>query len=207
MPLPRIKICGITNAEDAEYAAALGADALGFILYPKSARFIEPSGAWPFISQLPPFIQRVAVTVDADLAHVEAIEAEAEFDVWQLHGNETPETCASLWSRRVVKAIHLSPETLQLDYSAYPVDAFLLDTPSPAFGGTGQTFDWRLAMEFKQRVKKPVILSGGLSPDNIAQAVELVQPYAVDVCSGVESAPGKKDHAKLRDFIQICKKL
>lgn len=202
----RVKICGITNEKDAFAAIEAGADAIGFILYPKSPRYIAPESIWKFSSGFPPFVQRVAVTVNANKEQLDAILEDAEFDAFQLHGDETPEHCSELWPRRLIKALRLQPNTV-IDTESFPVDAFLLDTPSSEYGGTGKTFDWGLAREFREKSKKPVILSGGLNPENIAQAIEAVHPYAVDVSSGVELAPGRKDHSKLRDFIQICKTL
>jgi phosphoribosylanthranilate isomerase len=202
----RVKICGITNEADAIAAIAAGADALGFILYPKSPRFVEPKAVAQFSGQLPPFVQRVGVTVDCNRAQIVAIEAQAAFDVWQLHGDETPAQCAALGKRRLIKALRLTSGMIP-DVKNYAVSAFLLDTPSANYGGSGKPFDWSLAVRFKESTRIPVILSGGLTPENIAEAARMVQPYAVDVSSGVESSPGKKDHAKLKDFIQICKSL
>jgi phosphoribosylanthranilate isomerase len=208
MPV-RVKICGITSAADALAAAEAGADALGFILYPKSKRHVAPEKVRALVEELPPYVQRVAVTVNAAPEEIAAMEKLAVFDVWQLHGDETPESVRSLRPRRLVKALHLPLQAGHPRAEAYAVDALLLDTPSPEYGGTGKTFDWKLAAEFRAQAPKPLILSGGLTPENVAEAIGLVQPYAVDVSSGVEAngAPGKKDHAKLRDFIQACKAL
>jgi phosphoribosylanthranilate isomerase len=208
MPV-RVKICGITSAADALAAAEAGADALGFILYPKSKRHVAPEKVRALVEELPPYVQRVAVTVNAAPEEIAAMEKLAVFDVWQLHGDETPESVRSLRPRRLVKALHLPLQAGHPRAEAYAVDALLLDTPSPEYGGTGKTFDWELAAEFRAQAPKPLILSGGLTPENVAEAIGLVQPYAVDVSSGVEAngAPGKKDHAKLRDFIQACKAL
>jgi len=208
MPV-RVKICGITSAADAAAAAEAGADALGFILYPKSKRCVAPEKIRALVENLPPYVQRVAVTVNAGPEEIAAMEKLAAFDVWQLHGDETPEAVRALRPRRLVKALHLPLSAAQPPAEAYAVDALLLDTPSPEYGGTGKTFDWKLAAEFRARASKPVILSGGLTPENVAEAIRVVQPYAVDVSSGVEAGgvAGKKDHAKLRDFIQACKAL
>lgn len=200
----RVKICGITNETDAFAAVDAGADALGFILYRKSPRYIAPAAAARIIRQLPPFIQSVAVTVNATPPEVRDIETVATFDIWQLHGEELPDRCRALHPRRLIKAFAL-PSQRYYDISEYGVMGFLLDTPCVSHGGSGKTFDWSLAVEFKKETPKPVILSGGLTPENVAQAIETVQPYAVDVSSGVESSPGKKDHSKLKEFIRVCK--
>ncbi|HEY0257128.1 MAG TPA: phosphoribosylanthranilate isomerase [Candidatus Methylacidiphilales bacterium] len=206
---PRIKICGITNQEDAAAAVAAGADALGFILYEKSKRFIPIEEAVKITRILPPFVQTVAVTVNAtrEFTNLGWRKLLRNFGVAQLHGNESPGHCKAVSKYLPVIKVFAADEEALVAPESYPVAAFLLDTPSHGYGGTGQTFDWNLALQFKKRTTKPLILSGGLNPENVAKAVETVQPYAVDVSSGVEASPGKKDHAKLRDFIQICKSL
>lgn len=200
----RVKICGITNEADAFAAIEAGADALGFVLYPKSPRYITPAAAGRIVRQLPPFIQSVAVTVNATPPEVRDIETVATFDIWQLHGDELPDRCRALYPRRLIKA--LSPQSNTYHHvSEYNVMGFLLDTPSVNYGGTGKTFDWKLAVEFKRNTAKPLVLSGGLTPENVAEAIRTVQPYAVDVSSGVEAEPGKKDHRKVKEFIRVCK--
>lgn len=201
----KVKICGITNEADAFAAIDAGADALGFVLYPKSARYITPAAAGNIVRQLPPFVQSVGVTVNATPPQVRDIETRVTFDIWQLHGDELPDRCGALYPRRLIKALSLPP--YYSDLKDYKVMAFLLDTPSKTYGGTGKTFEWDLAVQFKKDVSRPLILSGGLTPENVAEAIEKVQPYAVDVSSGVESSPGKKDHQKLKEFISICKSL
>jgi phosphoribosylanthranilate isomerase len=203
----RIKICGITNLEDAEAAVALGADALGFILYEKSRRFIPIEQAIRIVEALPPFVQTVAVTVNAtrEFTNLGWRKQLKTFGVAQLHGNESPVHVRAVGKYLPVIKVFPADQAPTFEPAHYSVSAFMLDTPSKEHGGTGQSFDWDLAVAFKKRITKPLILSGGLNPGNVAKAVELVHPYAVDVASGVESSPGKKDHAKLRDFIQICK--
>jgi len=201
----RIKICGITNLDDALAALDAGADALGFILYEKSKRFIAVERALEIVAQLPPFITTVAVTVDAvrEFTNLSYRKQLKQFNVAQLHGRES-----AAHGRAVAKylpVIKALPADTRENPAAYPATAFLLDTPSPEHGGTGRTFDWDLAVAFQKRTDRPVILSGGLTPENVAEAIRAVQPYAVDVSSGVEAAPGRKDHAKLRDFIRQCK--
>jgi phosphoribosylanthranilate isomerase len=204
----RIKICGITNREDAEVAIAAGADALGFILYPASKRFIPIEKAIEIIETLPPFVQTVAVTVNAmkEFTNLGWRKQLKTFGLAQLHGQESPVHVKAVSKYLPVIKVFPADKALTAATEHYPVSAFMLDTPSPEHGGTGRAFDWSLAVEFKKRTTKPLILSGGLNPENVAQAIETVQPYAVDVSSGVEASPGRKDHAKLRDFIRICKK-
>jgi len=205
----RIKICGITNREDAEAAVAAGADALGFILYEKSKRFIPIEEAIKITKELPPFVQTVAVTVNAtkEFSNLGWRKLLRNFGVAQLHGNESPVHCKAVGKYLPIIKVFAADEEALSAPANYQVAAFLLDTPSEGYGGTGKTFDWGLALEFKKRTSKPLILSGGLNPENVAKAVETVHPYAVDASSGLEASPGKKDHAKLRDFIQICKSL
>jgi phosphoribosylanthranilate isomerase len=205
---PRVKICGITNLEDAQAAIAAGADALGFILYPASKRYIPIDAAVKIAAQLPPFVQAVAVTVNAvkeftDLGYRKLLK---RFNVAQLHGEETPAHVRAVGKYLpVIKAFPADKAQL-IKPKHYEVAAFLIDTPTAAFGGTGKVFDWDFALAFKEHsAPVPLILSGGLNPDNVAKAIAKVQPYAVDVATGVEASPGRKDHAKLRDFIQICK--
>jgi phosphoribosylanthranilate isomerase len=205
----RVKICGITNLEDAEAAIAAGADALGFILYEKSKRFIPIEDAIKIVEELPPFVQTVAVTVNAmkEFTNLGWRKQLKNFGVAQLHGEETPVHVKAVSKYLPVIKVFAADKAAAIDPEHYWASAFMLDTPSKDHGGTGRVYDWNLAVEFKKRLKKPLILSGGLNPENVAKAIETVQPYAVDVSSGVEASPGRKDHAKLRDFIQICKNL
>jgi phosphoribosylanthranilate isomerase len=196
----RIKICGITNLEDALLAAALGAQALGFIFHPPSPRKVPPEAAREIIRQLPPLVLSVGVFVDEEAATVKDLAARLGLDWVQLHGAESPEYCRSL-GRRVIKGFRIRDEDSLQVLPAYQgaVQAFLLDTYKPGqTGGTGETFDWHLARQARQY--GPVVLAGGLTPENVAQAIEVAQPQAVDVASGVEAAPGKKDPEKLRAF-------
>jgi phosphoribosylanthranilate isomerase len=196
----RIKICGITNLEDAQLAAHLGAHALGFIFYPLSPRKVEPEVARAIIAQLPPLVLSVGVFVDEAAAVVRELAARVGLDWLQLHGQESPDYCRSL-SRRVIKAFRIKDETSLTLLAPYQgaAQAFLLDTyRSGQAGGTGETFDWQLACQAKKY--GPIILAGGLTPENVAQAIKIAQPQAVDVVSGVEATPGKKDPEKLRTF-------
>jgi phosphoribosylanthranilate isomerase len=200
----RVKICGITRPEDALAAAAAGADALGFNFWPGSKRYIPAVRARAIIALLPPFVIPVGVFVNQKRDEIEEVAASTGIHVLQLHGDETPEACGG-YLLPVVKAIRVgadfSPE--MLNRYAYAVSACLLDTPSSGFGGTGSTFDWgRLA---SLRPSTPIILAGGLTPNNVAAAVDAVKPYAVDVASGVEQGPGVKDAVAMQRFVGAAK--
>jgi phosphoribosylanthranilate isomerase len=198
----KVKICGITNLNDALAAVKYGADALGFVFYRKSPRYIEPEEALDIIRGLPPFVTTVGVFVDEDRDEVERVMSLAGLDVAQFHGNESPDAC--LIRRRAIKAIRVR-EVKDLDaMHQYKVSAYLLDTYAPHMpGGTGEVFDWDIALEAKKSGR--IILAGGLTPENIEEAARRVRPYAVDVGSGVEAEPGRKDHEKVRLFIERAK--
>lgn len=199
----RIKICGITNIEDALVAVEAGADALGFVFFKQSPRNISPEQAAAIIRCLPPFVQTVGLFVNEQLAVVNSIADQCGLDVVQLHGEETPEFCCAV-NRRVIKAFRVKDQSSLDQIRNYDVAACLLDAWSPsAHGGTGITFNWEIAAA--AAASKCVILAGGLTPDNVAEAVKAVRPYAVDVSSGVESAPGRKDSAKVLRFIRAVK--
>jgi phosphoribosylanthranilate isomerase len=198
----KVKICGITNIDDALAAVTYGADALGFVFYKGSPRYITPDDAREIIMKLPPFITTVGVFVDEKPTKVEKILKHTGIDIAQLHGNEPPEACTI--SKRVIKAIRVKELSDLEPLRHYKVSAFLLDTYTPEkLGGTGQIFNWDIAVDAKQFGR--IILAGGLTPENINQAVQWVRPYAVDVSSGVEEEKGKKDHKKLKLFIQKAK--
>ncbi|MCL4474990.1 MAG: phosphoribosylanthranilate isomerase [Nitrospirae bacterium] len=198
----KVKICGITNLGDALVAAEFGADALGFVFFKGSPRYIPPDEAGKIILDLPPFITAVGVFVDEKPEEVERIMKHAAIDVAQFHGHEPPEACSI--GRSVIKAIRIKELTDLDSLKHYHVSAFLLDTYTPeSFGGTGQIFNWDIAVDAKQFGK--IVLAGGLNPDNIEKAVRWVRPYAVDVSSGVEEEKGKKDHKKLKLFIERAK--
>jgi phosphoribosylanthranilate isomerase len=200
----RIKICGITNLDDALSAVYSGADAVGFVFFRESPRYISYDDAASIIVRLPPFITTVGVFVNEKPEQTEKIALRTGIDAIQLHGEE-PHHVYPL-SRRIIKAIRVKNlESLDplIDYQG-KVSAFLLDTYAPdAFGGTGRIFNWDIASEAKQFGR--VILAGGLTPDNVAEAVRQVMPYGVDVSSGVESQKGKKDHNKMKAFIERAK--
>ena len=201
----KIKICGITHEADAEAAWRAGADALGFVHYPKSPRHVTAERIGAMIATLPPFVATVAVLVNPTRETIAELERHAPITTWQLHGEETAEFVEELRPRRVVKALRLPWAGGAEALATYRAEAFLLDTPTAEYGGSGKTFDWDLVVEFRALTPRPLILSGGLTVDNVAEAVRRVQPYGVDVSSGVEVAPGRKDHQKIRDFIAQCR--
>ncbi len=182
-------------------AVDAGADALGFVFYAASPRHITPKQAKEIIRALPPFVQTVGLFVNEAAHAINTIADSCGLDVIQLHGEETPEYCTTI-RRRVIKAFRIK-DISDLDaLSAYRVAGYLLDTWSPnAHGGTGTTFNWEIAAEAVKRDYR-IILAGGLSPDNIAEAVRKVTPYGVDVSSGVETSPGRKDTARIKQFIE-----
>jgi phosphoribosylanthranilate isomerase len=206
----KVKICGITCKDDAEAAVRFGADAIGFI-FADSPRRVTPFAAKDIISSLPPFIATVAVFVNEDEEEVRRIANFCGISILQFHGDETPSYCSKF--PRAIKAFRIkdisctskkyealaSPEEKKI--KEYNVSAWLLDTYCDGkYGGTGKTFNWGEACELAKEGR--VILSGGLTPENVALAIRLVSPYAVDVSSGVEEYPGKKDHKKLEEFIK-----
>ena len=195
------KICGITNREDALCAIKCGANALGFIFYEKSPRYVAPEKAAEIICDLPPFVTPVGVFVNAP--HIAATVKLAGLRTIQLHGDEPPEACLG-HDVPVIRTLRVGNEFDALALRSYPVHTFLLDTArAGSYGGTGETFDWAKAREAKNYGR--IILSGGLNPDNVREAIEQVAPYAVDTSSGVEAEPGKKDHKKVRDFLARAK--
>jgi phosphoribosylanthranilate isomerase len=201
----RVKICGITNQEDALMVVEAGADALGFVFFDKSPRCIEPGKAADIIRALPPFVVSVGLFVNADIDFVNATADRCGLDIVQLHGDETPDFC-SMVDRRVVKVFRIRDAQSLGPMKDYSVAGYLLDAYSPkVYGGTGLTFNWEIAGKAKKF--GPVILAGGLTPDNVRQAVETVAPYAVDVSSGVETAPGRKDSDRVKEFIKKAKGL
>jgi phosphoribosylanthranilate isomerase len=198
----RVKICGLTRLEDALEAVRLGADALGFNFWPESPRHCSPQSAAGIIRALPPFVTTVGVFVNQGREEIEGAVERSGVGLVQLHGDEPPEFCGQL-SLPVIKALRFSdPKSLQ-QASRYDVAAFLIDSPSRGFGGSGKPFDWSLLRGMA--LGRPTILAGGLSAGNVARAIEEVSPYAVDVASGVESAPGIKDPQKMADFFAAAR--
>jgi phosphoribosylanthranilate isomerase len=196
----RVKICGITRLEDAQLAVELGAAALGFNFYQPSPRYIAPGVAAGIVRQLPPFVMAVGVFADeTDAAHVVTVAGEAGVIAIQLHGPHFPESSGRLADFSLIRAVAVRENFQPEELAGLTASAFLLDTFDPNLpGGTGKTFDWGWAREAKRY--RPIILAGGLTPENVGQAIREVRPFAVDVASGVESAPGIKDPAKLRAF-------
>ncbi len=202
----RVKVCGITNLKDAEAACRLGADALGFV-FAKSPRRIDVSKARSISSKMPPYVSLIGVFVDEDIRKLLRIAKICRLDCVQLHGSESINYCKQLKKYyKIVKAVRIGEKRYLDGLSGYDVDAFLLDTYRPGkAGGTGEMFDWNLALRVK-KLGRPVILSGGLKPGNVRGAIGKVKPYAVDVSSGVESSPGRKSMKLMKEFIQEAKK-
>ena len=197
----RAKICGITRIEDALCAVESGADALGFVFWPKSARYITPAEAGKITARIPAFIQTVGVYVDPSPDWVEETAIAAKLSLLQFHGDEKPEFCAQ-FNRPYIKAIRVRDNTDLIQYAVEYKTAcgLLLDTYTKGMpGGTGQTFDWNL---IPQNCPLPVILSGGLTIENVRSAIKQVQPWAVDVSSGVEKSKGIKDENKINAFMR-----
>lgn len=198
----RIKICGITRLEDALAAAELGADALGFNLWPGSPRFVPPEAARAIVSRLPPFVTPVGVFVNQPRAEVMRLAAAAGVALVQLHGDEAPPDCEGL-GLPVIKAFRVAgPEDLEAIPAYRSAAAVLLDSRSDGFGGSGRAFDWGLAR--RAAGARPLILAGGLSPGNVARAIRAVRPFAVDAASGLESSPGVKDREKMALFVRAA---
>jgi phosphoribosylanthranilate isomerase len=196
----KVKICGITSVADALGAAEAGADLIGLMFYERSPRYVTFARAAEIAKALPPFISRVGVFVNPDADTVMRAIGECGLSLLQFHGEEAPAFCTQ-FGLMSMKAFRVRDADSLLALPDYETDAYLLDAYSPdAHGGTGAKFNWELAVAAKQ-YGRPIFLAGGLTPENVAQAVKQVMPFGVDVSSGVESAPGKKDPAKVRAFI------
>ena len=203
----KIKICGLTNAEDASAAVEAGADAVGFVFHKKSPRCAETAAVKAIVKELPPFVLPIGVFVNEDAKVVRDIMDSCGLTLAQLHGDETAAYCEML-GRPVLKAIRIRDRRSFLALAEFQgragVRGFLIDAFSPdAYGGTGQVADWSLAAEAASAAT--ILLAGGLTPLNVSDAIRRVRPYGVDVSSGVEVSPGKKDHAKLRAFVQAAR--
>jgi phosphoribosylanthranilate isomerase len=201
-----VKICGITRMEDAAAAVAAGASAIGFVFWPGSPRFIDPYRARAIAATLPPFVTAVGLFVNQPRGHIAAVASLVRLGAVQLHGDETPEFAASV-SSPVIKAlsitVRLKPDTTHsFDAGAWPArTTLLLDAHDPVRrGGTGQTIDWDAAASVA--AERRILLAGGLTPDNVAEAIARVRPFGVDVSSGVEQAPGIKDHRRVRALFE-----
>lgn len=204
--MTKIKICGTTNKHDALLASKLGVDMLGFIFWPKSKRYVDPKVAEDIVNELPDKILKVGVFVNESPEKVLEIAQDVELDALQFHGEETPEYCSRFMDKyKVIKAVRVKDISSLEHVNEYNVDFILLDTyKDDAQGGTGATFDWSILENFE--ILRPVILSGGLNPDNVSVAIETAAPFGVDVASGVELSPGKKDEILLKKFISKVRK-
>lgn len=195
-------MCGMTRVEDVVHAINLGVDAIGLVFYPKSIRYVTLEKAKKLLKNIPPFVDAVAVLVNPERAFVQQIINELPIQLLQFHGDESPEFCQQ-FATPFIKAMH--PQTagqIQQEMDEYfKAQAILLDTPSATNrGGTGLTFDWRI---IPQDLPKPYILAGGLNEFNVLDAIKVCNPYAVDICSGIEALPGVKDHIKMSQFIKV----
>jgi phosphoribosylanthranilate isomerase len=205
--MTKIKICGVTLADDAARASAAGADYVGLNFWPKSKRHVELARARMLADAVRAAgaARVVGVFVDAKVEHIAEVHARVDLDVVQLHGAETAQDCAAITravNRPVWKAISVRQPSDVDGLASWPVDAILLDTPTPGRGGSGETFDWSIAAAARRRYPaRSLVLAGGLTAENVGRAVVEVAPFAVDVASGVESAPGVKDPAKLTAFV------
>lgn len=209
----KVKVCGITNLEDALASCEYGADALGFIFHNKSPRFIEPEKAKEIVKTIPPFVTTVGVFVDEGANTINEIVKKIGLHAVQLHGNESPEFCEGIQSKIIktfrikgarVMGIGTGEQGVNKEMERYNVSAYLLDTYKEGVeGGTGATFSWGVAKDAIKAGK--IILAGGLTTENVKQAIKIVMPYAVDVSSGVEEMPGKKDLRKVMEFIETAK--
>lgn len=199
-----VKICGITNLADAQVAVEAGADALGFMFFEGSPRRVSVEAASAICRQLPPQVVRTGVFVDAPEDWVVGAIAACGLNLLQFHGHETPEYCRQ-FGLMSMKAFRMRDAESLKQLPQYTTEAWLLDAYTPGkLGGTGESFNWALALEAR-KFGRPIFLAGGLTPENVAEAVRVVQPYGVDVSSGVETAPGRKDPEKVRAFIQAAK--
>ncbi|MBU0503315.1 MAG: phosphoribosylanthranilate isomerase [Candidatus Omnitrophota bacterium] len=202
----KVKICGITNLEDALTAVNAGCDALGFMFYKKSPRYISPLKASSIIRQLPEKIIKIGVFVNSTESFIRKTAKICKLNLLQFHGDETPEFCAKFKDKRVIKAFRvkgvIGPEEI-LKYNAF---AYLFDTYTKSgFGGSGKVFNWKF-VQHPECITRPIFLSGGLTEKNVCQAIKTFRPHWVDVSSGVEKLPGKKDQSKVRKFIKAVKK-
>ena len=198
----KVKICGIRTLEEAETAIAAGADALGFNFWPRSVRYVEPSVVQEFIRKLSPLVSTVGVFVNEDASRIVDIASNLGLHAVQLHGDEAPDFCERLTNIKTIKALRVGQDFDLSVINRFRVNMVLLDSNvDGSYGGTGQRFDWRIALEAKQLA--PIILAGGLTLENVGEAIKQVQPDAIDVCSGVEAEPGRKDFNKIQKFMNI----
>ena len=203
--MTRVKICGITEFEDARDAVLLGADAIGLNFYPNSPRYIEPLRASKIIEKLPPFVTVVGIFVNhQDPQNLEDFALSLGLHAVQLHGNETPDYCSMIQRVKVIKAVRVDSDFRVDALRTYGNGTFLLDTCTPDLGGSGKVFDWSLV--YGANAFGSIIIAGGLTSDNVSDVVNTLHPYGVDVASGVESSPGRKDYEKMRRFIEAVQR-
>lgn len=203
----KVKICGITNLKDALHSVEMGSDALGFVFYKKSPRYILPEKARAIIKQLPPHVIKIGIFVNSREKVIKRIAKLCSLDMLQFHGKESPEFCNRFNGYKIIKAFRVKDKIDYRKIVKYNSFAFLFDTFMPdKLGGTGRKFDWRLISHISN-IRRPIFLSGGLHIDNVKKAIMTARPDWVDVSSSVELTPGKKDHKKIKKFIQAAKNL
>lgn len=201
----KVKICGITNLEDALVAGEAGCDALGFVFYRESSRFIKPIAAKAIMRRIPKGIIKVGVFVNAKEKTIKSIAKFCGLDILQFHGHESPEFCGRFKGRKVIKAFRVKGKIDYFKVLKYKTFAYLFDAFSEsAAGGTGRTFNWQL-LKLSHKCKRPLFLSGGLNKNDVRRAIRIVRPDWVDVSSSVEAEAGRKDHGKVREFIRAAK--
>jgi len=204
----KVKICGITNLQDAQAAVEAGCDALGFVFYKRSPRYIAPEKAKEIIKQISKQVIKVGVFVNTEEKTIKNIAKLCGLDILQFHGNESPKFCQRFRHYKIIKAFRIknrigSKNILKYRASAYLFDAFVKSRP----GGTGRKFDWSLIRDIIDDIKRPIFLSGGLTKDNVKVAIKVINPDWVDVSSSVEIRPGKKDMEKIKKFVDIVKSM
>ena len=204
--MTRVKVCGITNLEDAQAAVEAGAWALGFVFYKESPRCVSPSVVRKIVEMLPPFVTPVGVFVNQNAGAVRDICRFTRIQTVQFHGDEKHSYCKKFSHCKIIKAFRVNQDFDIRQVNPYKVDAYLFDTHQDnAYGGTGKTFNWNIIKDYQSQIKKPFILSGGLTSDNVRGAIEALNPYAVDVSSSVEQSPGIKDRRKMNLFMDMVK--
>lgn len=202
----KVKICGITNVQDAIASVDSGCDAIGFVFYKKSSRNITPEKAEEIVKQLPKRVIKVGVFVNTKEKIIKNIAKSCNLDILQFHGSESPEFCRKFKGYKIIKAFRVKDKIDLRKIIRYKIFAYLFDTfVESKVGGTGKKFDWKLVSRLDS-LKRPIFLSGGLTAENVKQAINAVRPHWVDVSSHVEISPGKKDHKKVKEFIRIAKK-
>lgn len=204
--MTKVKICGITNLEDAFAAVIAGTDALGFVFYKKSDRYIAPLKARNICRIIPKHILKFGVFVNAQEKMVKKIAKSCGLDILQFHGDESPEFCRKFKGYKIAKAFRIKDKLDLKDILRYKTYAYLFDTLQESrFGGTGKSFNWKLLAKERNHIRKPIFLSGGLTKNNVKEAIKIVRPDWVDVSSSVELRPGKKDKNKIKSFIKTVK--